>query len=141
MLLLGPRWYVADGCHIENQWGNKKKNKEGVDFQATFEDDDFKAGVRCCSEDGTTCKTIGKCPRDFTSHSEAQEKCEGKGMRLCTKDELLTEICCKTGGNCDNHPVWTSTSLTYSCQVTGNSILRNDALQYKCFRTITDSPK
>ena len=114
MLLLGPRWYVDDGCHTENEWGRrwwgKKKGHEiGDDFVGTFEVDDFKAGVRCCSEDGTTCKTIGKCPRDFTSHSEAQEKCEGKGMRLCTKDELLTEICCKTGGNCDNHQVWTST--------------------------------
>ena len=107
-MLLGPRWYVDDGCHTEHLWGNKKKNKGGDDFPGTFEVDDFGAGVRCCSEDGTTCKTIGKCP-GTASHSEAQEKCEGKGMRLCTKDELLTEICCKTGGNCDNHQVWTST--------------------------------
>jgi len=30
-------------------------------------------------------------------------------MRLCTKDELFTEICCGTGGQCDNYQVWTST--------------------------------
>merc|ERR1712228_281993 len=30
-------------------------------------------------------------------------------MRVCTKDELLSEVCCGSGGDCDNHPVWTST--------------------------------
>ena len=99
-------WYVDDGCHTENQWG--KPGKKDDDYLGTFQPEPFGAGVRCCSEDGATCKTIGKCP-GTASHSEAQEKCEGKGMRLCTKDELLTEICCKTGGNCDNHQVWTST--------------------------------
>ena len=27
-------------------------------------------------------------------------------------DELLTDICCGTGGDCDNHLVWTSTAST-----------------------------
>ena len=123
-------WYVDDGCHTENQWG--KPGKKDDDYLGTFQPEPFGAGVRCCSEDGATCKTIGKCPGTST-HSEAEEVCKEKGMRLCTKSELLTEICCKTGGNCDNHPVWTSTSLTYTCQVPGNIVLRNDALQYKCY--------
>ena len=107
-MLLEPRWYVDDGCHTEHLWGNKKKNKGGDDFPGTFEVDDFGAGVRCCSEDGSTCTTIGICPGGST-HSKAKETCEGQGMRLCTKDELLNEVCCKAGGNCDNHLVWTST--------------------------------
>ena len=131
-------WYVDDGCHTEDQWG--KPGKKADDYLGTFQPEPFGAGVRCCSDDGTTCKTIGKCPGTST-HSEAEQVCNENGMRLCTKNELLTEICCETGGNCDNHPVWTSTSLTYTCQVNGNTVLRNDALKCKCFRTITDSPK
>ena len=121
-------WYVDDGCHTEDEWG--KLGKKSDDYLGTFHPEPFGAGVRCCSDDGTTCNTIGKCPGTST-HSEAKQVCIEKGMRLCTKSELLTEICCKTGGNCDNHPVWTSTSMTHSVQENGNTILRNYALQYK----------
>ena len=58
--------------------------------------------MRCCSNDGTTCKTQkGACPGEST-YSEAFEKCSDIGMRLCTKTELLSEMCCKTGGWCDS---------------------------------------
>jgi len=57
---------------------------------------------------GTTCDTFGTCPGQST-YCDAVNECEAKNMRVCTKDELLSEICCNTGGNCDNHPVWTST--------------------------------
>ena len=80
------------------------------DYIGTFQPNSFGAGVRCCSNDGKTCKTQkGACPGDST-YSEAFEKCSNIGMRLCTKAELLTEMCCKTGGWCDSHPVWTSTT-------------------------------
>ena len=107
-MLLEPRWYVDDGCHTEHTERQRGKGKKDDDFLGTFQPEDFEAGVRCCSEDGLTCTTIVKCPGDST-HSKAKETCEGQGMRLCTKAELLNEVCCKTGGNCDNHPVWTST--------------------------------
>ena len=79
------------------------------DFSGTYRRDSFNAGVRCCSMDGTTCKTIGKCPGGSATHEHAVDKCAEIGMRLCTKDELLDGICCGRGGQCDNHPVWTST--------------------------------
>ena len=89
MLLLEPRWYVDDGCHTEHQWG--KKDKKGEDFLGTFQPEDFGAGVRCCSEDRSTCTTIGRCPGGST-HSQAKETCEGKGMRLCTKAVSYTHL-------------------------------------------------
>ena len=58
--------------------------------------------------DGTTCNTFGLCPGQSTYYDAVRE-CEEKQMKLCTKDELLSEICCHTGGQCDNHQVWTST--------------------------------
>ena len=97
------RFYVDDGCHTE---GSNKNNKD--DYAATYELPSFKAGVRCCSTNGTTCDTFGTCPGQST-YCDAVNECEAKNMRVCTKDELLSEICCNTGGNCDNHPVWTST--------------------------------
>ena len=39
----------------------------------------------------------------------ASNNCEVMGLRLCTKDELLGELCCGTGGGCDDVLVWTST--------------------------------
>merc|ERR1712110_375469 len=98
------RFYVDDGCHTEK---GSKKNKQD-DYAATYELPSFKAGVRCCSTNGTTCDTFGTCPGQST-YCDAVNECEAKNMRVCTKDELLSEICCNTGGNCDNHPVWTST--------------------------------
>ena len=108
-----PRWYVDDGCHTECRIVNGKPHCiDGIDddYIGTFQPNSFGAGVRCCSNDGTICKTQkGACPGDST-YSEAFEKCSDIGMRLCTKTELLREMCCKTGGWCDSHPVWTSTT-------------------------------
>ena len=97
------RFYVDDGCHTE---GNNKNKQD--DYVATYELPSFEAGVRCCSMNGTTCDTFGKCPGKST-YCDAVRECEGKNMRVCTKDELLSEVCCGSGGDCDNHPVWTST--------------------------------
>ena len=115
-----PRWYVDDGCHSECRIVNGKPHcTDGTndDVVGEFQPNSFAAGIRCCSDDINTCKNNktpccktqkGACPGDAT-HSEAEDMCLKLGMRLCTKDELLDEICCKTGGNCDSYPVWTST--------------------------------
>merc|ERR1712020_667205 len=41
------------------------------------------------------------------------EQCADKDYRLCTKEELMSDECCGTGGNCDSHLVWTSTLAKY----------------------------
>ena len=67
--------------------------------------------VRCCSNDDCgTCKSV--CPGhvapplEFTTFSEAQQKCSDLGMRLCTKKELASKICCGTGCGIDSKYVW-----------------------------------
>jgi len=66
------------------------------------------AAPRCC--DGTRCSTPSSvtCPQKLTQ-AQASAVCTALGKRLCTKAELLSNMCCRTGGKCDNHPVWTST--------------------------------
>ena len=96
-------YYVEDGCQSE----------EGIadDFVGSFQAKSFSAGVRCCGVKSVKCVTLGFCPGDFTNYDDAASKCSSINGRLCTKEELLSDVCCGTGGDCDNWPVWTSTSM------------------------------
>ena len=61
--------------------------------------------VRCCSKIGGSCKSeIPDCSK--LTFSNAEQKCSESGMRLCTKEELASNICCKTGCNYDRELVW-----------------------------------
>ena len=61
--------------------------------------------VRCCSFDGGSCKS--ETPDCSTlTFSEAQQKCVKFGMRLCSKQELSSNICCGTGCLFDEKLVW-----------------------------------
>ena len=97
-------YYVDDGCHSEGS------NPD--DINGFYQADDAYAFVRCCSTDRTSCSTISQCTNsnDLTNYADAKGTCEANGQRLCTKDELLSDICCGTGGSCDSHEVWTSTT-------------------------------
>jgi len=98
-------YYVDDGCHSEGS------NPD--DINGFYQSDDAYAFVRCCSADGTSCSTISQCTNsnDLMNYADAKGTCEANGQRLCTKDELLSDICCGTGGSCDSHEVWTSTTV------------------------------
>ena len=66
-----------------------------------------KFGVRCCSEND--CTTSFSCnAEEGLTYMEAVEHCEREGRSVCTREQILSEMCCGTGGNCDNKPVWTS---------------------------------
>jgi len=93
--------YIDDGCQSD-----KNNDMRGGYVLKSLQ---FKFGVRCCSMDGSSCITIGSCPTDFKTVDFAVVLCRQKGRRLCTKDELLSNICCDTGGYCDSFYVWTST--------------------------------
>ena len=84
----------------------------GDNIVGSYQPKSFKANVRCCSMEGDKCNTLGNCPDDALTFDEARTKCESAGYRLCTKKELLSDVCCDTGGNCDLYDVWTSTSIT-----------------------------
>ena len=99
-------YYVDDGCHSE------ATNPD--DVTGYYQAETSEAFVRCCSFDGTSCTTVNDCndSDNLMSYSDAEDECSKIGMRLCTKDELLTELCCGTGGTCDSNAVWTSTVST-----------------------------
>ena len=77
-----------------------------------YQGETLEAFVRCCSDDGTSCATVNDCKDsdNLMSYADAENECTAIGKRLCTKDELLTEVCCGAGGNCDSEVVWTSTA-------------------------------
>ena len=85
------------------------------DIVGFYQSESSSAFVRCCSTDGTSCSTISDCTDsgDLVTYAEAADKCAAEGLpgsyRLCNKNELLEDICCGTGGQCDDYGVWTST--------------------------------
>ena len=94
--------YVDNGCH-----GDMDVTLDDVTGYFLLES--LEAFVRCCSHDGLLCETISNCSDfgDQVNYANAVSKCKAIAKRLCTKDELLTGICCRTGGECDHYDVWT----------------------------------
>ena len=94
-------YWVEDGC-----------TENGNEPDGSFKPTSYKSGVRCCSNDGKQCITPEdfNCPEDNMSYDAAVSKCAETDHRLCTKDELLSKVCCGTGGSCDSDLVWTSTT-------------------------------
>ena len=100
-------YYVDDGC---------TKDKSPDDIEGFFQSNATVnlAFVRCCydgKKGGSKCSTISDCKDTTTlaTYSEATAQCAEKGLRLCTRVELASNICCKTGGGCHSSAVWTST--------------------------------
>ena len=97
-------YYVDEGC----------RRDAADDVVPAFQSKYSTAGVRCCSDDGTSCDTPTgfQCPSGNVAFEDAVALCEDNNGRLCSKEELLSDICCGTGGSCDNYAVWTSTFWT-----------------------------
>ena len=74
-----------------------------------------KAAVRCCKEtkekvDGAkvqslTCTSPKGCPKG-KKYEEAEKICKELDMKICTKRQIATGICCGTGCNFDKKAVW-----------------------------------
>ena len=111
------------------------------------------AGVRCCTvfNDNLKCDTVGMCPGSATFD---QAVCSCRGHiddedsnviydRLCTKDELKTivnskGVCCGSGGQCNNHLVWTSTpyssnTITDTTGITCGTSKYKELSLFKCY--------
>jgi len=76
---------------------------------------DMKFAVRCCSDssDGNVeCSSIkygsDECFPHEASWTDAAAQCSAHGARLCTKEELLKDVCCRSGCGMDGLAVWTS---------------------------------
>ena len=61
--------------------------------------------VRCCSFDGGSCKSETPDCSKLTA-SKAYHKCAEFEMRLCSEQELSSNICCGTGCLFDEELVW-----------------------------------
>ena len=98
------KYYVDNGCQSEQEFGE-------TNLAGTFQPKFFKAGVLCCDTTGYRCASGNNriCTKNKVYFDEAVSQCQNAGMRLCTRDELLSNICCKTGSSCHSNPVWTST--------------------------------
>ena len=96
-------YYVDDGCHSENVTPD--------DVTGFYQTETSEAFVRCCSDDASSCTTVNDCMilDNLMNYASAEDECTAIGMRLCTMDELLTDVCCGAGGQCDSAAVWTST--------------------------------
>jgi hypothetical protein len=103
--------YTVDGC--------ARDGEEGEHPLTFIRDVDGRADLRCCSIDGSTCKsqdfeggvdfltpnggTHTSCYFDVT-YQEAMEVCHNAGMRICTTDEM--EACCGTGCWHNHNAIW-----------------------------------
>jgi len=67
-------------------------------------------GARCCTDSDNTCTSPHDCDTESHTFHEANDLCSGltPPRRLCTVAELESDICCSTGGLCDNFKIWTS---------------------------------
>eukprot|EP00397_Hematodinium_sp_SG-2012_P000012 GEMP01000012.1.p1 GENE.GEMP01000012.1~~GEMP01000012.1.p1 ORF type:complete len:4962 (-),score=849.24 GEMP01000012.1:1054-15939(-) len=106
------------------------------------------AYVRCCTLDGKTCESEDwdndeiECSGLLT-YGAAEQFCESKGHRLCSRTELR-ELCCGTGCGYDSEKVWTSSDGLYQqieVDVTGAASWEADLLIQcsSCDRAIAES--
>lgn len=129
--VLGGAWQVL-GCH----------NGTGYQSKLTCAPSSSVALMRCCSNmpQAPACQSvcwpayIDSCAQDPARHGhrpllqgvtqgvggrratwdEARRECAAHGRRLCTRVELASGICCKTGCRADQGLVWSNDSCVLS---------------------------
>jgi len=116
-------YWVDEGCNSDRNGPD--------DMEGFYQSQSDKAFVRCCddSKEKTKCITISNCENeeDLVTYDEAAKLCSDEGSRLCTREELKNDICCKTGGQCHSSLVWTSTWA-----MCDTNYVTNDDEEYKC---------
>ena len=112
-VFLGFLYAVEDGCPGEQMW----QDILPIGVDPRYEENVYQAGVLCCSQDGTQCEAPLNCMFNKKNQYSARRYCEnqndanGNSMRLCTRRELQSGLCCDAGNQCENYEVWTSTPL------------------------------
>lgn len=93
------KYFVASACPTANDLN------EGQYVPAST-----KVGVMCCKQPfGSGCVSEGNCNVNAKTLQGAIFTCFIHGLRLCTRSELLSNICCGLNVHCDKVPVWSST--------------------------------
>ena len=99
-------FFAADACP-----------KHAGDMPTTLEQASATYNVVCCDSSMECSRIFNQCSdwkNTKLSQRDAAQACEqlGPGHRLCTQEELDTEVCCNKGCGADHIKVWTSDSHT-----------------------------
>ena len=93
------KYFVASACPTANDLN-----------EGQYIPPSTKAGVMCCKQPlGSGCVSEGNCNVNAKTLQGAIFTCFIHGLRLCTRSELLSNICCGLNVHCDKVPVWSST--------------------------------
>jgi len=114
--------FIVDGCSGSTCGKNSRDNGKPVECASddatkgsTMGDTDTdNIAVQCCAIDASSADRPG-CVEGVT-FDVAEAHCESVGLRLCTKDEVLTDMGRKTGCGFSNDHVWTSTACSLSSE-------------------------
>jgi hypothetical protein len=109
--------WATDGCTREG-------DSRPIDHQPTKLPKTSRAAVRCCqhSKGELYCASSKVGCSSSKTYAEAAGICEAKGLRLCTKTELQSNVCCSTGCGFDSKLIWTSTPVVEATVVTEEQI-------------------
>eukprot|EP01084_Bolivina_argentea_P297624 512779_1 len=101
----------------QSQWGDIKTPEcvpDRSNYASIYTANGYenKIGVGCCNQDGTT-GTRPDCLLEAT-YSEANDKCEEEGLRLCTAIEIYNDdLGVDSGCEFNKRYVWTDTECEY----------------------------
>ena len=78
-------------------------------FPGTFISQPFdkKHAVMCCDATGTRCVSPDPC-KPSSTYLEAVYICSLMGLRLCSENDNIDEICCDAGCGVDSKLMWIS---------------------------------
>ena len=71
----------------------------------TLQSADEEHSVRCCNEVGDTCTSPEPCQLAST-YREAILTCYDLGLRLCSRNEMVSNMCCGTGCQINQKTTW-----------------------------------
>jgi len=77
-------------------------------------------GVGCCSNDGTM-GDRPKCDAHPATYQDAVAVCSSENMRVCTLDEIMSEITAGTGCNYDGIYLWTKDECDVGTDMSASS--------------------
>lgn len=132
----GAAFWAAPGCGDKHY--SRPRCADGM----------ARMGIRCCASNLTaqppcisSCYDIRNSLCEFAlplgagtfaTHAEAEAECRARSGRLCTRRELFSGVCCRTGCRLDDESVWTAESCSESEPVSSSGIHRqHNAMKIK----------
>lgn len=115
---VAPSHYVAKGGVSSTVWSRNDPDSLCVDDASDYAAYsnykwDGEIGVSCCDSTGSV-GARPDCDAHPATYAEAVEVCSDSGYRLCTLDEMLSEVTLRTGCGYDVAYNWVSDECTSS---------------------------